>query len=105
MLGLHMPPDIKNHSYQFMSKDVLFNAKQWVFLKNRYSLTGKELQIAILICQGHNNKEIGRRLKIKPGTVKTHIKNIYVRTGVKNKISLLLKFIEDIREFFPQGKE
>ncbi len=100
-----MPPDIKDNLYQFISKDVLFSAKQWIFLKNRYNLTNKELQIAILICRGYNNNEIGKRLNIKPGTVKTHIKNIYTRTGIKNKVLLLLKFIEDIREFFPHDKD
>jgi DNA-binding NarL/FixJ family response regulator len=100
-----MSTDIQNHLYQFISKDVLFSAKQWIFLKNRYSLTNKELQIAILICRGYDNNEIGKRLNIKSGTVKTHIKNIYVRTGTKNKILLLLKFLTDINEFFPNEKD
>jgi len=100
-----MPADIKNDVHQFILKDILFSVKQWMFLKNRYNLTNKELQVVILICRGYNNNEIGERLNIKLGTVKTHIKNIYTRTGTKNKMLLLLKFIEDIREFFPHDKD
>jgi len=37
-------------------------------------------------------------LRIRPGTVKTHTRNIYRKARVKSKIAMLLRFITDARE-------
>ena len=74
---------------------VLLNERQWSYLKRRYKMTPRENQIAQLICRGLSNEEIARRLEIKHGTVKTHIRNIYRKLWVHNKISMLLRFVED----------
>jgi DNA-binding NarL/FixJ family response regulator len=79
---------------------VLLDEKQWMFLKERYHMTSRELQVAILICRGFSNDEITKALKIKPGTVKTHLRNIYRRTRVKSKVTLLLRFIEDVQAVY-----
>ena len=51
---------------------------------------------AKLVCQGLSNQEIAEALRIRQGTVKTHIKNIYRRIRVKNKVALLLRFMADV---------
>lgn len=79
---------------------VLLDEKQWLFLKKRYNLTPRELQVAILICRGFSNDEVARSLKMQHGTVKTHLRNIYRRTRVKSKILLLLRFVEDINKYY-----
>jgi hypothetical protein len=40
------------------------------------------------------NEEVAGRLKITGGTVKTHLRNIYRRVRVNNKIGMLLRFVE-----------
>ena len=67
-------------------------------------MTPRELQIAILVCRGFNNREISKALNIKQGTIKTHLRNIYRRVRVKTKITLLLKFIEDINIYYSPVK-
>ncbi len=74
---------------------VLLNKRQWSYLQRRYHMTPRELQIAQLICQGLGNEEIANRLKIKHGTVKTHVRNLYRKLWVHNKILMLLRFVED----------
>jgi len=76
-------------------RGVLLNKRQWSYLERRYRMTPREIQIARLICQGLGNEEIANRLKIKHGTVKTHIRNLYRKLWVHNKISMLLRFVED----------
>lgn len=80
-------------------KVILINGKQWLYLQNRYSLTPRERQIAEFICQGIRNNDIARKLGIKVGTTKTHIRNIYRKVQVKSKIAMLLKFVADSSEF------
>jgi DNA-binding CsgD family transcriptional regulator len=75
------------------SHKVLLNVNQWSYLKRRYRLTNRELQVGKLVCQSYSNKEIAKILKIKPGTIKTHLLNIYRKSHVTSKITLLLKFV------------
>ena len=76
-------------------RGVLLNKRQWSYLKRRYHMTPREIQIAQLVCQGLGNEEIANRLNIKQGTVKTHVRNLYRKLWVHNKISMLLRFVED----------
>jgi len=71
----------------------LLDDKHWAYLQRCYRLSPREVQVAQLICQGLNNGQIAHSLKIKQGTVKTHIRNIYRRIRVQDKISMLLKFV------------
>jgi DNA-binding CsgD family transcriptional regulator len=58
-------------------------------------MSPRELQVAKLVCQGFDNEEMASRLKIKQGTVKTHMRNIYRRIRVKNRIEMLLRFVDN----------
>lgn len=55
-------------------------------------LTHKEQDIAILIKKGYSNSEISEKLDISINTVKTHIKHIYEKLQVKDRISFSLLF-------------
>jgi len=77
----------------------LLNDTHWLHIQNRYQLSPRELQVAQLVCRGFNNEEIANRLDIRHGTVKTHLRNIYRRIRVKNKITLLLKFVSEAAKF------
>jgi DNA-binding CsgD family transcriptional regulator len=79
---------------------VLLDNKQWSYVQNRYNLTPRERQIAELICQGLRNGSIAKILRIKPGTVKTHTRNIYRKVHVKSKIAMLLRFVTEARDLF-----
>lgn len=83
---------------------ILLDEKQWLYLQKRYHMTPRELQVARFVCHGFSNEEIGKDLKIRRGTVKTHLRNIYRRVRVKSKIALLLRFIEDVSSFYAQTK-
>ncbi|MCH7559272.1 MAG: response regulator transcription factor [Planctomycetes bacterium] len=82
---------------------MLLNKEQWSYIKRRYRISARELEVAKLICRGFSNKEITNDLGIALGTVKTHLRNIYRRVHVKNKITLLLRFMDDIDKLFGQS--
>ena len=75
----------------------LLDAKQWSYLKRRYDLTPRELEIADLVCRGLENDRIAEHLKIRPGTVKAHVRNIYRKVKVSSKIRMLLQFVREAR--------
>jgi len=76
---------------------ILLSQKQWSYVQNLYNLTPRERQIAELVCKGLRNGNIAKFLHIKPGTVKTHTRNIYRKVHVKSKIAMLLRFVTDSR--------
>lgn len=82
----------------------LLDEKEWSYLQKQYHMSPREFQVAKLVCQGFNNEEIGKALKIKPGTVNTHLRNVYRRIRVKNKITLLLKLVDAARKFSVKSK-
>jgi two-component system, NarL family, nitrate/nitrite response regulator NarL len=51
----------------------------------RPPLTGREIEIMLLIDQGLSNKEIGRRLSIETATVKNHVHNILEKLQVHRR--------------------
>lgn len=53
-------------------------------------LTPREREIAICVCRGMRNREIGERLAITPGTVKVHLMHIFEKTGVKDRFELAI---------------
>ena len=87
--------DIRHDDSFFgMPSTTLLDDKDWLYVQRRYQLTDRELQVAKLVCRGFNNKDITVELQITSGTVKTHIRNIYRRARVKNKICMVLKFVD-----------
>jgi two-component system, NarL family, nitrate/nitrite response regulator NarL len=61
----------------------------------RSELTPREIQVMQLVEQGLKNKEIGRELGIRPGTVKIHLKHIFEKTGVRGRYGLALNGLKD----------
>jgi len=59
--------------------------------KDGYQLTSREFEVLRLICEGLSNEEIASKLFISKNTVKTHIRNIYEKLNVKNRLEIFKK--------------
>jgi DNA-binding NarL/FixJ family response regulator len=86
-----------------LSDVVLIDEIRWPQIQKWYSMTERELQIAKSVCHGLSNQQIADSLKIQQGTVKTHMRNIYRKTWVNNKIAMLLRFVEAANSMSPQS--
>jgi DNA-binding NarL/FixJ family response regulator len=53
-------------------------------------LTTREVEVLQEIASGANNREIGARLFMADGTVKTHIRNLLAKLGCRDRVSLVL---------------
>lgn len=55
----------------------------------KFGLSRREIEMAELIVKGHSADEIGAKLRIAVPTVKTHIRNILRKSGVKNRLQFI----------------
>jgi DNA-binding NarL/FixJ family response regulator len=53
-------------------------------------LSDREMKIVQLVAQGFQNKEIGKELFISENTVKNHLRNIFDKLGVSDRLELAL---------------
>lgn len=54
-------------------------------------LTDRENEICSLMVEGLSNKQIADRLYISEGTVKNYISNIYDKTGIHDRVKLIVE--------------
>ena len=62
-------------------------------LAGRYDLSRREAQVALCCAEGLTNAEIGERLFIAGQTVKFHLKNIFVKCGVRRRAELISRLL------------
>lgn len=56
-------------------------------------ISARERDILSLVLEGFGNEEIGRRLFISTGTVKTHMHNIFRKTGIGSRTRLVRRIL------------
>lgn len=54
-------------------------------------LTSRELEIAILVAQGHANKNIAYRLRISEWTVATYLRRIFAKLNVESRAAMVFR--------------
>lgn len=59
------------------------------------SLSRREAQVTLCCAQGLTNAEIGSRLQVSEQTVKFHLRNIFVKFGVKRRAELVSRLYRD----------
>jgi DNA-binding CsgD family transcriptional regulator len=69
----------------------MHNTTTSLLVTGKTGLTPRELEILYWIGQGKPAKEIGVLLHISPQTAQKHLKNIYRKLDVHNKIEALNK--------------
>ena len=57
-------------------------------------LTLRETEIVMLIIKGQSNKQIAEKLVLEQSTVKTHLKNIFMKINVQSRNQLVAKILD-----------
>lgn len=63
-------------------------------LRERYGLTEREAEVALLLAEGRTNSEIAERLFVSPHTARRHTANIFDKLEVRTRKALGLKFLQ-----------
>lgn len=54
-------------------------------LKKAFSLSDREVEIALMVYEGFNNRQIASALEISEGTTRNYISGIYIKLGAQNR--------------------
>ena len=65
-------------------------------LKRAFSLSDREVEIALMIYEGFTNKQIASALKLTDGTSRNYISAIYVKLGVSSRSDAVAKMKETV---------
>jgi DNA-binding CsgD family transcriptional regulator len=57
-------------------------------------LTDREREITQLLLRGHSTKSIACALRIAPGTVMVHKRNLFAKLGITSQFELFSRFID-----------
>ena len=60
------------------------------------TLTRRERQIAQLLLRGHSAKSVARELRIAPGTVMVHKRNLFAKLSITSQYELFSLFINEL---------
>jgi len=63
-------------------------------------LSAGEREISVLVAHRFTNEQIGEKPNISDLTVKTHIRNIYSKTGVHDKAQLVSRILKSEADFW-----
>lgn len=58
------------------------------------ALSPREMEILLLLCDGLSNQQIANTLFVSPNTVKTHLKNIFMKTNSSSRAELVSKLMQ-----------
>ena len=66
--------------------DAVVNAyKGELILKRAFQLSDRETEIAMMVAENFNNRQISTALEISEGTVRNYISGIYIKLGAANR--------------------
>ena len=88
MLSLACDELIRECDEKNMPKDPTGNQ-----LAQMQTVSRREKEVMALISESMTNEEIAEKLFLSPKTVKTHIRNIFEKTGIRNRVEAALLYI------------
>jgi len=100
-LHKHLSDLLKDHAYLTVLSEMPLK-EQSKALENFTTLgqlTERESEIATLLLKGKTYRRIAEELHVSENTVKTHIKNIYSKFGIRSRIELINIMLE--QQSFP----
>ena len=81
----------------------LFGDDRWQELGARLRLPRRQRQIARLVCRGCSNRQMARHLGIAPDTVRMHLKALFERLEVHERVGVAVRLVLADREGRTEG--
>ena len=87
------PQDIADSIWQYF-KNTITSATNGGLPAELTSLTQREHEVLALLSKGHSHKFIAARLRLSAYTVHGHVRNIFEKLGVHNRVEAVVKYFQ-----------
>jgi len=75
------------------NKKLLLKSPTGNQLSKMKDISKREMEVMALISESMTNEEIAQKLFLSAKTVKTHIRNLFEKTGIRNRVEAVLLYI------------
>ncbi len=70
---------------------MMVSSDKEIKLKKTYNLSDREVEIALMLCDGFTNRQIASAMKLSDGTARNYISSIYSKIGVESRTAAVVK--------------
>lgn len=75
----------------------IFSEDEWQALVGMLQMSRQQSRITWCLTRGMGDKDIAETLGITPSTVRTHLDRIFTKTGVDDRVKLVLHLVRQFR--------
>ena len=73
---------------------MMVSSDKEIKLKKSFNLSDREVEIALMLCDGFTNRQIASAMKLSDGTARNYISSIYSKMGVESRAAAVVKIKE-----------
>lgn len=82
---------------QVIEDHELFSDGEWARTQQKLGLSPRQAQIIRLVLQGRTDKQIAQELKISRATVRTHMRRLFDKFDLNDRLELTLLILASLR--------
>ena len=79
----------------------VFSLAEWASICSSLDFSDRQKQVVGLLLAGHKILDVATALDISPDTVRAHLRRIYPRLGVSDRLGLMLCCVREFRRLYP----
>ncbi len=79
----------------------IFSQQEWTDICRSLKLSDRQAQIVALLLDGHKTSGVATTLDISPDTVRAHLRRIYPKLGVSDRLELMACCVRQFRQLYP----
>ena len=79
----------------------IFSPREWEGICSSLDLSDRQKQVVGLLLQGRKVFDVAAVLDISPDTVRAHLRRLYPKLGVSDRLGLMLCCVREFRRLFP----
>ena len=89
------PPAMIPATLPYRRAEPLFTNEQWLTVAERLEFSKRESEIVRLVFEGAVDQAIAKELAMSVNTVQTHLKRMYSKLGVVNRVGMVLQVVRE----------
>jgi DNA-binding NarL/FixJ family response regulator len=76
----------------------IFPPERWNAVQDHFNLTPRQVDVCRYVCRAYENKQIAIALEITQDTVRVHLKDIFRKVQVRNRVELAVQLVRALQE-------